>query len=306
MNAFAFGEKIAISPAIKKTIGNLLQTPGQAGQKAMLAARNAPVPGFTAFERLPTGGNKIVAPPLRNLSAQGPMGIKNLSDRRQALIQVRNRAAFDQANKQLLAKGVAAGGLGVGIGAGEMYQQSKNAPVQQPAPEPTAQDKFRTLPLEEQPLPRAHGMIKTQSAREFGAKVASLADNPMAIGAGAGGVLGAGVGALGGGLYGAINPGYDEEGKRKSRLMAALKGLAVGGLGGGAIGAGVGAMGGRAAEMGFGLGREVERDISGLDRDLRGVRAQHRATRELHGLDAPSNAVDPASKARLAQVGSMA
>jgi len=166
-----------------------------------------------------------------------------------------------------------------------------------------------------QPSSPFHGLVPQKQvpqplqkagAREFGAKVASLADNPMAIGAGAGGVLGAGVGALGGGLYGAINPGYDEEGKRKSRLMAALKGLAVGGLGGGAIGAGVGAMGGRAAEMSFGLGRDVERDISGLDRDLHNARAQLRATRELHGLDAPSNAVDPASKARLAQIGAMA
>jgi len=52
------------------------------------------------------------------------------------------------------------------------------------------------------------------------------------------GIFGASLGALGGGLKGLLNdPGYDEEtGKKKSRLMAILKGMGTGGLVGGGMG----------------------------------------------------------------------
>ncbi|WP_353208319.1 hypothetical protein [Sphingorhabdus sp.] len=54
------------------------------------------------------------------------------------------------------------------------------------------------------------------------------------------GGAGAALGAAGGGIYGAMNPGKADNGKQKSRLMAALKGVlgggAIGGLGGAALG----------------------------------------------------------------------
>lgn len=98
-----------------------------------------------------------------------------------------------------------------------------------------------------QPLPKtpglrtpapanAPGMIKTQSALEFGAKVAFSLSDPKVLG----GLGGAALGGLGGAVMGAMDPGYeeDEDGRKRkrSRLMAALRG----GLGG----AGVGALGG--------------------------------------------------------------
>ena len=74
---------------------------------------------------------------------------------------------------------------------------------------------------------------KMASAFEFGEK---LAMDPRLMGGLGGAALGAGVG----GLAGLVNPGVDENGKRKSRLGAALKGAlgggAVGGLGGAAVG----------------------------------------------------------------------
>ena len=57
-----------------------------------------------------------------------------------------------------------------------------------------------------------------------------------ALGAGLGAVAGGGIGALSGLVS---DPGYDEQGQRKSRIKASLKGL----IGGGAIGAGAGALG---------------------------------------------------------------
>jgi hypothetical protein len=55
-------------------------------------------------------------------------------------------------------------------------------------------------------------------------------------GAALGAVAGGGIGALSGLVS---DPGYDEQGQRKSRIKASLKGL----IGGGAIGAGAGALG---------------------------------------------------------------
>jgi hypothetical protein len=55
-------------------------------------------------------------------------------------------------------------------------------------------------------------------------------------GAALGAIAGGGIGALSGLVS---NPGYDEEGRKKSRIKASLKGL----IGGGAIGAGAGALG---------------------------------------------------------------
>ena len=56
------------------------------------------------------------------------------------------------------------------------------------------------------------------------------------VGAALGAVAGGGLGALSGLVS---NPGYDAEGRKKSRIKESIKGL----LGGGAIGAGVGALG---------------------------------------------------------------
>lgn len=72
------------------------------------------------------------------------------------------------------------------------------------------------------------------NAFQFGAYVKLALDmNSMGTGAVGGGAIGAGLG----GLAGLINPGRDERGNRKSRLMSALKGA----LGGGALGAAGGA-----------------------------------------------------------------
>lgn len=83
-------------------------------------------------------------------------------------------------------------------------------------------------------------MIKTQSAREFGQKVAfnfnSIDWNALKTPAMGGAALGAGLG----GLAGLINPGEDENGKTRSRFGAMLRGAlgggAMGGLGGAAAG----------------------------------------------------------------------
>ena len=76
-------------------------------------------------------------------------------------------------------------------------------------------------------------MQKLSSAYVFGVK---LAMDPRLMGGLGGAALGAGVG----GLAGLVNPGVDENGKRKSRLGAALRGAlgggALGGLGGAAAG----------------------------------------------------------------------
>lgn len=73
-------------------------------------------------------------------------------------------------------------------------------------------------------------------AFKFGVKLALDMSDPRLLGGGAGAALGAGIG----GLAGLVNPGVDENGKRKSRLGAAMRGAlgggAIGGLGGAAAG----------------------------------------------------------------------
>lgn len=91
-------------------------------------------------------------------------------------------------------------------------------------------------------------------------KQANLAD--AGLGAGAGALAGGGLGAL----YGALNPGQEQDPesgrrRRRSRLMAALRGLAAGGVAGGLGGA---ALGGFApgvlnsARDRVGLGKELQ------------------------------------------------
>ncbi len=292
MSAFNFGEKVAVNPralnTLGKSIGNALSEGApQAAQKAMLAQRK-PIADTRGFL-------KAIELPVSN------------SGRRSELQQAGREAYKNRVlENTTYAGGAAAGGLGIGIGAGELAQR----PPTQPQPKPQPQN---SAPHNMLQMPSPAGMIKTQSAREFGAKVANYANNPMAIGAGAGGLLGAGAGLVGGGVLGALNPGYDEEGKRKSRLMAALKGMAVGGLGGGAIGAGVGALGGEATNLGHTLGmlrgHKTERELNALRSQVdaaQGELANVRMLRELHGIDAPSNAVDGPSAAQLARIGAMA
>ena len=117
-------------------------------------------------------------------------------------------------------------------------------PQARPAPAAAPQSWTQLSPAQQQAVqgfysggPRGQGMLKTQSAREFGQKVAfnidlSMLKNPTIGGA----ALGAGLG----GLSGLIAPGTDENGKTRSRFGAMLRGAlgggAVGGLGGAAMG----------------------------------------------------------------------
>ena len=75
-------------------------------------------------------------------------------------------------------------------------------------------------------------------------------------GAALGAVAGGGIGALSGLVS---DPGYDEQGQRKSRIKESLKGL----IGGGAIGAGAGALGAAAlpalARGGVDLNSEIQK-----------------------------------------------
>lgn len=74
-------------------------------------------------------------------------------------------------------------------------------------------------------------------AFHFGARVKQAIDwGSIGTGAAGLGALGAGLG----GLYGAINPGTDENGNRKSRWRAALRNALIGGLTGGLGGAALG------------------------------------------------------------------
>ena len=75
------------------------------------------------------------------------------------------------------------------------------------------------------------------------------------------GLAGAGVGAG----YGLLNPGRDEEGKRKSRLLAALKYGLLGGVGGAAAGpvGALGALGGGIAGAAHGASKLQDAEISG-------------------------------------------
>lgn len=112
---------------------------------------------------------------------------------------------------------------------------------------------------------------KAASAFEFGSKVALELpkldlNSPLAQGGLGGAALGAGLG----GLAGLMNPGEDEHGKRKSRLMAALKGVLGGGVSGGAAGAAAGHfapemvknVAGRAQGL-YGLGKHTYEELMG-------------------------------------------
>lgn len=142
------------------------------------------------------------------------------------------------------AKAHAAGNYQAAEGYNKQYmslmQSASDANKQIGGPAIQARPLTQTWPLPAQTAGAKAPMVKTQSAREFGEKV-SLDLGNIGMGAGAG----AGLGGLAGGLYGALAPGYEEDPtsgrrRRRSRLMAALRGAlggaAVGGLGGAAAG----------------------------------------------------------------------
>lgn len=95
-------------------------------------------------------------------------------------------------------------------------------------------------------------------------KLTDKAVRTMTESLGVGGLASAAVpGAIGaglGGMYGAIAPGYDENGQRKSRLRSAL----WGGVGGGALGAGAGVLG-----FGSGLAGTVKAFPAAFERNFK-------------------------------------
>lgn len=109
--------------------------------------------------------------------------------------------------------------------------------------------------------------------------------------AGMGGAMGAGLGGLAGGLYGALAPGYEQDPdsgrrRRRSRLMAALRGLAGGAALGGAGGAALGHfMPGvpHGAMDAVGMGKELELPIPTAAENMQtNVAKMNPAQRKLH------------------------
>lgn len=151
--------------------------------------------------------------------------------------------------------------------------------------------------------------------------------NSLTSGLGTGLVAGGGAGALLGGAAGAItDPGYDEQGNRKSRLNRALGGAAVGGALGGTLGGAAGALSPLALRGGVKAYGEVEKALAdktpwyrpdvkakGLVRDLaEGVTDKTNRTfgtnfnpNNIVGASTPSQIIDEATKARLEKMRDM-
>jgi hypothetical protein len=226
-----------------KMVGSFMQTPNQAAQKAMLAARREFKPS--------AGGN---APPktLLNPSQTASYNRTFNALKRQGVDQ--DTAAFhasqagqlhiprrdalqavgqDAVRAQLMHQGKT---LGVGaLGGAGVAGAYGYGPLALPQQAPELEVKARK--------PQVPSMTKTQSARDFGAYVKrSFNISQHLPAAGVGAAAGAGLGALGG----LINPGeedeYDDQGrvvgrKQRSRFGAmlnnALMGAGVGGVAGG-------------------------------------------------------------------------
>ena len=151
--------------------------------------------------------------------------------------------------------------------------------------------------------------------------------NSLTSGLGTGLVAGGGAGALLGGAAGAItDPGYDEQGNRKSRLNRALGGAAIGGALGGTLGGAAGALSPLALRGGVKAFGEVEKALAdktpwyrpdvkakGLLRDVaEGVTDKANKTfgtsfnpDNIVGATTPGQLIDQATKARLEKMRDM-
>jgi len=270
-SAREFGEKLAATPggmfgkALKTVSGvgnaakSLARSPQAAGREAMLAARRNLKPstwnGATSPDHAwALGQQRLLSNPgytnqinrvhseLRNVGVDHNMAARMADEtvprfipRREALLSAGSQAANKHIARQMGVYG--AGAVGV-TALDNAVRAHMNRP--QPMVNPAMENLFKGIQPAAQPAdaattPEETGMIKTESAREFGQKVAfnidlSMLKNPAMGGA----ALGAGLG----GLSGLIAPGTDENGKTRSRFGALLRGAlgggAVGGLGGAA------------------------------------------------------------------------
>lgn len=117
----------------QNAVASLLQSPSQAGQRAVIAARHRPpreIADVKYTQQLPgMGGSgwQVTGPPALKQLSKAPVtaGGKAIpSYRRLAMEAVRSQAAGDQLRKQMMAGGAAAAGAGLGANA-VMGTQSK-------------------------------------------------------------------------------------------------------------------------------------------------------------------------------------
>ena len=261
----------AIAPTIKSVRNattTLAKSPQAVGTEAMLEARRlarpstwngAGSPGLAAAYRQ----SKLLKNPnytyqhgrefngLRNSGVDHDTAARVAAQvtpqfipRRDVLLQAGSQAANRHVVKQLGVAGAGAAGV-------TALDQARIALMNQPEPmvSPQMQNLFQgfrpaaqpdLLDTLDKPETPDNGMTKMQSAYEFGGKVAFSIDwnalnalkNP-ALG-------GAAAGAMVGGVHGLLSPGEDENGKKRNRFGAMLRGVlgggAVGGIGGAAAG----------------------------------------------------------------------
>ena len=223
MDAHEFAEKVAVNPSMLRTLSgfaqNMLPTP--ATGKAINSAAK-PTPGWITANR-----DAAAHAAMKARSAQpGVVPPPSPAPKNWGRVPTGPTPA---AQAQSFFDNATSGGRQRMLGFD---------PQARPAPAAAPQSWTQLSPAQQQAVQRFYsggqGMIKTQSAREFGAKLAFNMD-PRLLGA-----LGVGgAGALAGGLYGLMNPGdeIDEEtGRRRQRnrfgaaLSNALLGAGVGGL----------------------------------------------------------------------------
>jgi len=185
--------------------------------------------GPTSLAKLPLalGGGALAGHLGNKLYDEVEEYIPEKKDKKQEKKQEKEAAGSGGVLGRFLAAAATVGGAGAALNAAakkRLPSTGNTPPINTPTIAENAAARRREI----------DGLIKANSAREFGQKVAfnidlSMLKNP-AIG---GAVLGAGLG----GLTGLIAPGEDENGKTRSRFGAMLRGA----LGGGALGTAGGA-----------------------------------------------------------------
>lgn len=104
----------------QNAVAGLLQSPSQAGQRAVIAARHRAPREIADVKYNGGGGWNVTGTPALNQLSKAPVtagGQAAPSYRRLAMEAVRSQAAGDQLRKQMMAGGAAAAGAGLGANA---------------------------------------------------------------------------------------------------------------------------------------------------------------------------------------------